>query len=75
MEDSRLCHNKLIEGLKRLKEIEESVEGESISVDKYVKELARVSQEVPKAIAKMSEQSICGASPWLPRSTMGAVRA
>ena len=54
--DSGVCFDRVVKGLKRLKEIEENVEADSMNTEKYVKELAKVMHEITGAYGRLFEQ-------------------
>jgi hypothetical protein len=50
------CHDTLASALKRLVEIRDNVEGYTLSIEKYVKELAATMIKVTKSTGRMFEQ-------------------
>ena len=54
--DSGVCFDRVVKGLKRLKEIEDNVEADSMNTEKYVKELAKVMHEITGAYGRLFEQ-------------------
>ncbi len=45
--------NEMVGGLRRFKETEQNVEQDAFNADKYVKEIAKLSQEMLKAIGRI----------------------
>ena len=54
--DSALCYDRVVKGMKRLKDIEENVESDTLNLEKYVKEMAKVSHEIIGACGRLFEQ-------------------
>ena len=54
--DSGACFDRVVKCMKRLKEIEENVESDTLNLEKYVKELAKVTHEITGAYGRLFEQ-------------------
>ncbi len=54
--EARLCFNKLAAGMERWRQVEDTIEHDTINAEKYIKELAVVVKEMLRATDAMFEQ-------------------
>ncbi len=54
--EANMCSQRMARAMKRLGDIRDNVEGDSINMEKYLKELAVVSMDLTKACGRMFEQ-------------------